>query len=112
MSEEKNLQVFRALLEQEQAQLEAKLDEVGGGAFGRQPPSQYPGAAQAANWRGEAQSPHARVTEQLAEVARALSKLDNGTYGHCEACQSPIATARLEALPAARMCVSCASKAN
>jgi RNA polymerase-binding transcription factor DksA len=30
-----------------------------------------------------------------------------GEYGICEVCGNPIARARLEAMPYARMCVSC-----
>jgi RNA polymerase-binding transcription factor DksA len=45
------------------------------------------------------------VTAELAEVQAALKKLDDGTYGLCEACSAPISEARLEALPAARYCI-------
>jgi RNA polymerase-binding transcription factor DksA len=45
----------------------------------------------------------------LADVDEALASLDAGTYGTCEVCGGPIGTARLEALPAARRCVSCAA---
>src|SRR5215212_8097457 len=33
----------------------------------------------------------------VAEAREALSRLDNGTYGVCESCAQPIASARLEA---------------
>ena len=42
---------------------------------------------------------------QLAEVQDALRKLDEGSYGVCEACGRPIAAARLEAKPSARFCL-------
>lgn len=42
---------------------------------------------------------------RLADVARALEKLDAGTYGTCETCGEPIPDERLEAVPAARYCV-------
>ena len=38
------------------------------------------------------------------------AKLDAGTYGACESCGQQIAEARLEAKPAARLCITCASK--
>lgn len=44
----------------------------------------------------------------LADIDRALIKLDDGPYGTCENCGSPIAPARLEARPAARACIDCA----
>jgi len=38
------------------------------------------------------------------DIKRALAKIDNGTYGHCEVCQAEIATTRLEFKPTARTC--------
>jgi RNA polymerase-binding protein DksA len=46
-----------------------------------------------------------RVEGELADVEHALSRLDDGTYGSCEACGQPIGADRLEAMPAARFCV-------
>jgi RNA polymerase-binding transcription factor DksA len=46
-----------------------------------------------------------QVEAELADVERALQRLDEGTYGLCEACSEPIEEARLEALPAARFCL-------
>ena len=43
----------------------------------------------------------------LEEVEQALAKLDNGTYGLCEACGTRIDRARLEALPHAQYCLDC-----
>jgi len=48
-----------------------------------------------------------RVRDQLAEIERALSKFENGTYGLCDICGQPIDPARLEALPQANLCLSC-----
>ena len=48
----------------------------------------------------------ARVS--IKEVQQALERLDNGTYGECEKCGEPINTARLDALPAAPLCINCA----
>jgi len=45
----------------------------------------------------------------LADVERALAKLDEGTYGSCDVCGEPIAAARLEARPWSVLCVRCAS---
>ena len=51
-----------------------------------------------------------QVREQLAEVESALQKFEEGKYGLCEGCGQPIDPARLEALPQAKLCLSC--KAN
>jgi DnaK suppressor protein len=49
--------------------------------------------------------------EQKADrVARALAKLDEGTYGSCDDCGGPIAKARLDAAPDSVLCIACASK--
>jgi DnaK suppressor protein len=45
----------------------------------------------------------------LARTERALGKLDEGTYGTCDACGQPIAPARLRAMPDSVMCVACAA---
>jgi DnaK suppressor protein len=45
----------------------------------------------------------------LARTERALAKLDDGTYGICDACGEPIAPARLRALPDSVLCVACAA---
>jgi RNA polymerase-binding transcription factor DksA len=46
-----------------------------------------------------------RVEAELADVEHALKRLDDGTYGTCEACGKPIGDDRLQAMPAARFCV-------
>lgn len=47
-----------------------------------------------------------QVEAELAEVDRALRRIDEGTYSTCEACHGPIGDDRLEAMPAARFCVT------
>jgi DnaK suppressor protein len=44
----------------------------------------------------------------LARTERALAKLDEGTYGTCDACGQPIPEKRLQAMPDSVLCVSCA----
>ncbi len=46
----------------------------------------------------------------LAKVRYALGRVEQGKYGTCEVCGDPIPVARLDALPYATTCVSCASK--
>jgi RNA polymerase-binding transcription factor DksA len=46
-----------------------------------------------------------QVEAELADVEHALRRLEDGTYGICEACGEPIGEDRLEALPAARFCL-------
>jgi DnaK suppressor protein len=49
------------------------------------------------------------LRQHLGEIDAAFERLAAGTYGTCERCGSPIPEARLEARPAARTCVGCAS---
>jgi RNA polymerase-binding transcription factor DksA len=50
--------------------------------------------------------------QQLVETEFALARLDDGTYGLCADCASPISPERLEILPAARHCVACQASRN
>ncbi|HTW08885.1 MAG TPA: TraR/DksA C4-type zinc finger protein [Acidimicrobiales bacterium] len=51
----------------------------------------------------------AQAHAAVEEIDAALDKISAGTYGTCENCGTPIPKARLEALPHARLCVSCKS---
>ena len=46
----------------------------------------------------------AAIEVELADVARALERLDEGTYGTCEACGAELADAVLAEAPASRRC--------
>jgi DnaK suppressor protein len=51
----------------------------------------------------------AQARAAVAEIDRALAKIDAGTYGVCERCGVEIPRARLQALPHAALCVACKS---
>ena len=46
----------------------------------------------------------------LVRTERALAKLDEGTYGVCDACGEPIPDGRLRALPDSVLCLACAGR--
>lgn len=46
-----------------------------------------------------------QVEAELADIEHALHRLDDGTYGTCEVCGKAIPDERLEAMPAARLCL-------
>jgi RNA polymerase-binding transcription factor len=48
-----------------------------------------------------------RDRDKLQAIDDALSRIDDGSYGVCESCDSDIAEGRLEALPFTRVCVNC-----
>jgi len=60
--------------------------------------------------RGEIEALEGTLRETLEEIDAAIVKLDGGAYGVCEECGSPISDARLDAMPMARLCITCASK--
>ena len=59
--------------------------------------------------RGEVEALTGTLLETLDDIDAALAKLDAGSYGSCEECGGRVADARLEAMPAARLCITCAS---
>jgi len=46
---------------------------------------------------------------ELAQIRAALARIAEGTYGECVTCGDPIAEARLDAIPTATLCVTCAA---
>ena len=50
-----------------------------------------------------------RGHNMLTDIADALQKIEDGTYGECENCGEDISIARLEANPIAKLCVDCKS---
>jgi len=48
--------------------------------------------------------------QALDEIADALERIREGTFGRCEECHAAIPKARLHALPYTRHCVACARK--
>ncbi|MBI4954707.1 MAG: TraR/DksA C4-type zinc finger protein [Myxococcales bacterium] len=43
----------------------------------------------------------------LSKIQKAINKIDEGTFGLCEACESPITVKRLEARPETNLCIRC-----
>ena len=101
----------RASLAAERDELQAQLARLGHGAVaGDHYDPNFADSSQVTAERGEAEALAETLKETLSDVERALSKLDAGTYGACELCGKEIGEARLEAVPAARRCITCASK--
>jgi DnaK suppressor protein len=53
-----------------------------------------------------------RLLDQLVDIDLAIKKLEEGNYGLCQKCGDRIETARLEAMPTARICMKCALTKN
>ncbi len=101
----------RTQLEQERDELTARLTELGfGDSAGLEYDQNFADSSQVTAERGEAEALAATLKETLVEVEHALAKMDEGTYGTCEGCGNAIAAPRLEAMPAARLCMEGASR--
>jgi len=50
-----------------------------------------------------------RLQAELEEIADALERIQDRSYGTCEQCGKPIPEARLEAIPTADTCIPCKS---
>jgi DnaK suppressor protein len=102
---------LRDQLEDERARLVGQLRQMGRGTEGSLSFDEgFADSGQVTAERGEVDALAGTLLETLQEIEDALSKFEAGTYGQCESCGDPIAEARLEAMPAARLCITCASK--
>ena len=98
----------RGALEEERDALRRQLADLGvdgGITFDEN----FADSGQVAAEQGENRALVNQLEETLLEVERALTKLDEGRYGVCESCGGAIGEARLEAMPATRYCINCAS---
>lgn len=50
------------------------------------------------------------IDASIKEIDGALQRIEEGTYGICKSCGSPIPPERLEARPSTVTCVACAGK--
>jgi DnaK suppressor protein len=102
---------FQSQLEEQREQLRNQLREHGadpddpnlenleGFDFG------FADSAQSTAERNKVLALVERLRDNLKDVDHALARVEKGTYGVCERCGEPIAIERLEAIPAARLCV-------
>ena len=59
---------------------------------------------------GERSSTLSVLEKRLTDINKALSLIENGTYGICEVCQKKIEGERLDVNPSARTCENCIEK--
>lgn len=48
--------------------------------------------------------------DMLERIAEAMRKIEDGSYGHCDRCDTPINPSRLRAIPYATLCIECQEK--
>jgi RNA polymerase-binding transcription factor len=103
---------LRERLESERGEIRRQLDDLGArrDAEGIENPDLNEGfadAGQAAAERASLLTLVRSLRDTLSDVEHALDRMDAGTYGTCDNCGQPIADERLDALPAARLCLNC-----
>jgi DnaK suppressor protein len=103
------LATLRASLEAEREQLQHQLAELDRDSGDLGFDENFADSGQVGAQQGEQATLARSLHDQLDDVDRALKKMDAGTYGQCENCGKEIQEARLEAIPAARHCIDCAS---
>lgn len=111
------LERFRVRLEEERVRLEELLDEhqqeledarLAEGAADRSPdPANAEAGSMAFEYEKEL-SIERNAADLLHKVERALARIEAKGYGVCEHCGEAIPVARLEVLPYATSCVTCA----
>jgi RNA polymerase-binding transcription factor DksA len=103
--------VLREQLAEERDRLRDQLRQLGRGPDAELDFDEgFADSGQVTAERGEVDVLAGKLLETLHDIEDALAKFDDDTYGRCESCGQPIAEARLEAMPAARFCITCASK--
>jgi DnaK suppressor protein len=102
VDEKERLRGLRVALENEHLHDEPEVDSSAELSHADQHPAD---AASDAFEREKEFSILEQVEAELIEVDRALARLDEGTYGRCDACGGEIPDERLESVPAARFCV-------
>ena len=110
MLSESTLSDLRASLEQERSDLKARLNEMGLGDGELAFDQNFADSSQVTAERGEVEALSVNLRESLTDVEAAIVKLDNGTFGICEGCGEQIPPGRLEAMPGAKLCMTCANK--
>jgi RNA polymerase-binding transcription factor DksA len=111
MAADATIQGLRATLEEERESLRRQLAELGHGAKGLDYDPNFADSSQVTAERGETEALVNKLADSLREVEHALGKFGSDAYGVCEGCGQPIAEARLEARPEARLCINCAAAA-
>lgn len=110
---EEDLLVAQKNLREEEAIVLAELADLGFTADGKVDihlDEGFADAAQTTSERARVLSLAEGLQQRLEDVQGALTRIEKGTYGECEGCGNSIPPERLEAIPAAKLCMTCKSK--
>jgi DnaK suppressor protein len=111
LMDQSRIEDIRAELAKQRSSIEHQLAEHGavveGDDVSLSMNEGFADSAQATAERSQVLSMIEGLRGQLGEIAHAQRKIDEGTYGKCENCGQDIPIERLEAIPTARLCVTC-----
>ena len=101
---------FKSQLEQEQTRLTELLERTSKHLYHRDEPLSADFAEQAVEVENDqvVEALDDNATVELQEIKAALTRIEDGSFGVCGKCGDEIITGRLEAVPFARYCTSCA----
>jgi RNA polymerase-binding protein DksA len=106
------LDAQRAEILSQQAHVAASLVEVRDARDGEQDDEHDPeGPTLTTEW-SRLTGLESDAVRQLKELDKALTRIDDRSYGFCTRCGRPIARERLEARPVAELCIDCARLAE
>ena len=95
----------RAELERERELLRGKVQELDSRGNELDYDDNFADSAQVAAEMGENRVLYDQLRRDLDDIEKALQRMDDGTYGTCEVCGNEIGEARLEVMPATRVCI-------
>jgi DnaK suppressor protein len=110
----KEIGELKQRLVEERADLQAQYDELEESTFGTNQSDltgemgfdeEYADAGTATFERERDLSLVNNLRDLMVRIDKALSKIDEGTYGLCDRCGKPIEKLRLKALPYANLCI-------
>jgi RNA polymerase-binding protein DksA len=107
---------IRHRLEAERAELEERIEEIEANVFEKTQSDltgeagfdeDFADAGTATFDRERELSIQNNIRDLIGQINRAITRIDEGTYGTCERCGRPIDASRLKALPHALLCMDC-----
>ncbi len=110
------LPAFAAQLQAMRASLLEQLRQQRGGEISRADAAAEARSIAQGDWaqtdaeRDLAVALEERELAELNQIAAALARITNGSYGECTACGADVGVARLQANPVAERCIACQTK--
>ncbi|MGH2768006.1 MAG: TraR/DksA family transcriptional regulator [Actinomycetota bacterium] len=103
----------RRRLQEELVEVERELEDLGSDPDGTVRvvfDEGFADAAQTTSERAKVLSLIETLRQRLQDLRAAQLRIERGTYGRCERCGQEIGPERLDAIPAVRLCISCAQR--